>query len=233
MKKSDDAKWFSALVRTPEFKKSAADFSIRMILGEKIYGRRHDLHLTQSQLAKRAHTTQRIISDLEYGTYVPENGMGLKLYDKLAIALEIDRDYLLSDKINRWTFEVYAFIGKKLNWKWDIMQFMKLPYFVDLAAMKNPGFKFTNFNYVRYEYGPFDKNVYAYRGLFENKQYDLEYSYIHDFTDMIDKTLDSLPIKNGEELKKLSYKTAPMKKLKATMKGRESWEKLLDLKADS
>lgn len=226
------SKRLKALMQTDEFKKKMEHHRKLLILGEKIYGRRKDLGLSQSDLALRAGTTQRIISELENGDYAPSNGIGEELYDKLANALEIDRDYLFSEKIDRRTFELFAYLGMKLGWKWDIMQFMKLPYFIDLNAVKELGFQITNFKYIRYEFGPFDKNIYAYRGLFENRYKKVEFSYINDFLDTINKTLDSLPINDGEKLKILSYQTKPMKKLKATVKGKEGWTKILDLNSD-
>ena len=216
-------------IKTDEFKEKSSHFQRMIILGEKIYGRRNDLGLTQTDLAKRAQTTQRIISELESGRYAPSNGIGEELYDKLAEALEIDRDYLFSEKIDRRTFELFAFIGDKLEWKWDIMQFMKLPYFVDLEFVKSKGFKLSNLDYQRYEYGPFDKNIYTYRNLFEGKHPKVKYSYIADFIDDIETTLKTLPVRNGDRLKKLTYETAPMKKLGATIGGKEGWNEKLDL----
>jgi transcriptional regulator with XRE-family HTH domain len=216
-------------IKTDEFKEKSSHFQRMIILGEKIYGRRYDLKLTQSELAKRAQTTQRIISELESGRYAPSNGIGEELYDKLANALEIDRDYLFSDKIDRRTFELFAYIGGKLNWKWDIMQFMKLPYFIDLESVKTKGFKISNLTYLRYEFGPFDKNIYSYRILFEGKRPQVEFCYITDFITDIDKTLQNLPIHNGEKLKIMTYETAPMKKLGATIGGKEGWNEKLDL----
>ena len=221
----------AAFIQTDAFKQKRMHYRKMLILGEKIYGRRKDLNLSQDELAKRAQTTQRIISELENGSYSPSSGIGEEMYDKLAKALEIDRDYLFSEKIDRMTFELFAYIGQKLNWKWDIMQFMKLPYFIDLEAKKDKdiGFKISNFKYIRYEYGPFDKNIYAYRNLLEQPVKEVKFTYINDFLPNIDKTLNSLPIKDGEALKKLAYKTAPMQKLKATLNGKEGWEKELDL----
>jgi transcriptional regulator with XRE-family HTH domain len=67
-----------------------------ILLAEKIFGRRKDLGLSQAELAAKAESTQRIISELENAVYAPSNGIGEELYDKLASALEIDRDYLFS-----------------------------------------------------------------------------------------------------------------------------------------
>lgn len=219
----------SKTMQSESFRAKSAHHKRMILLAEKIYGRRKDLALSQGELAKKAGTTQRIISELENAFYAPEKGIGEELYDKLAAALEIDRDYLFSEKINRRTFELYTYIGKKLDWEWNIMQFMKIPYFIDLEAVKTFGFPISNLAYVRYEFGPFDKSMYVYRSLFEQKSYDIQFSYISDFTDFIDRTLAPLPLRNGEKLKRLSYDTEPMKRIRATLGGKEAWNEKLVL----
>jgi transcriptional regulator with XRE-family HTH domain len=219
----------SAISQSDSFRTKAAGHTRMILLAEKIYGRRKDLGLSQDELAERSGSTQRIISQLEHAAYAPVQGIGEELYDKLANALEIEREYLMSDKIDRKTFELLSYIGRKLDWKWDIMQFMKLPYFVDLAATEKLGFQISNFSYVRYEYGPFDKKIYAYRALFEQATFDVRYSYIQDFLAIIEDTLNAVPAQNGDALKKLSYETKPMQSLHATLGGKEGWGKQLVL----
>jgi transcriptional regulator with XRE-family HTH domain len=216
--------------KTDEFQKKSALLRRRILLGEKIYGRRKDLALSQTALSQRVGTTQRIISELEDGVYAPKCGIGDDLYDRLAMALEIDRDYLMSAKIDRRTFELLAYIGQKLNWRWDIMQFMKIPYFVDLDNIRKLGFQISNFEYIRYEFGPFDVRMYSYRTLFESKKYEtVQFLSIADLIETIDKTMSNLPVTNGKKLKELSYDTVPMRKIKATMGGREGWGERLEM----
>jgi len=217
------------LTKSKDFIKKSDHYKRMIILGEKIYGRRKDLGLSQSELAKKTGVTQRIISELENGVYAPAYGVSEVLYNRLAQALKIDRDYLFSDKIDRRTFELYAYLYQQVKGDLDIMQFMKLPYFVDLAAVKDLGFQISNFSYVRWDYGPFDKNIYAYRTLFEGKKQDIKLLYIVDFLESIDRALKPLPIDDGERLKKLSYKTAPMKKLNATVSGKKGRGEKLDM----
>src|SRR3989338_4033243 len=152
----------SKFIQSNEYQTKSSHHKRMILLAEKIFGRRKDLGISQSELATKIDSTQRIISQLENASYAPSQGIGEELYDKLASGLEIDRDYLFSDKIDRRTFELFAYIGKTLNWKWDIMQFMKLPYFVDLHAMNSLGFQISNLSYIRYGYGPFDKKIYCY-----------------------------------------------------------------------
>ncbi len=220
-------------VQSPKFQERAPHHHRMILLAEKIYGRRKDLELTQTEVAQRAATTQRIISELEDAAYIPQRGIGEDLYDKLAAALEIDRDYLFSEKIERRTFELFAYLGQKLHWEihLDIMQFMKLPYFLDIKAVKKLGFQLSNFEYVRWQYGPFDKKIYAYQPFFEGKKCVVEFSLIKDFIELIDATIANLPVRNGNKLKKLSYETKPMKKLGATLGGKEAWGERLDLRS--
>lgn len=188
-----------------------------ILLGEKIYGRRKDLGLTQRELAIALGSSQRIVSELEHGTYAPSNGIGENLYDRLADVLKIDRDYLFSDKIDRTTFELFSYLQSKLSKQWDIMQFMKIPYFIDLDCVKSLGTQLTNFKYIRYTYGPFDKNIYKYWDLFGySKIENITYSYINDYLEIIDNILSKLPIDDGTKLKALSYETEPLKAIGAT-----------------
>lgn len=54
---------------------------------KKLYWRRLDLKMTQDQLAKKASTTQRIISMLENGTY--ESNPSQEMTSKLSEAIKI------------------------------------------------------------------------------------------------------------------------------------------------
>ncbi len=228
---SSHAERLKEFCSTPEYKLAAIESAKMFNLSLKIYGRRKDLGLTQKELAKRASTTQRIVSELEWAYYEPKNGIGDDLYSRLAEALEIDRDYLFSEKYDRFTYELFVYLGEKLKWKLDIMQFMKIPYFIDVALVQGNYSQLTNFQYYRYEFGPFDKKVYAYKALFEGKKFHSKYKLIDHVLPEIDKILSNLPIHEGEKLKKLSYETAPMKALGAKMGNKKGWNELLDLGA--
>ena len=43
----------------------------------------------------------------------------------------------------------------------DITSLMKLSYLIDLSAIRKFGKKISNFNYIRYNYGPFDATIYT------------------------------------------------------------------------
>jgi transcriptional regulator with XRE-family HTH domain len=203
------------LVKSDDYKNYKEKNYRFLLLWEKIYARRKDLWLTQSDLRKLSKIPQNKISELEQWTYWEPK---YDILNRLANALNIPIEYLQLDSITRKTVELYNYIFSKISWIPDIMQFMKLPYYVDLEMIKRNGKKITNFEYVRWHYWPFDKKVYDYQKLFS---YDLEYwitdlKYIY-LTDeeksIIDIVLKNIPKDDWEKLKKLSYETDPMKKL--------------------
>lgn len=65
-------------------------------IGKRIFQRRKQLHLTQEELAERAHITSQTISYAELGKKAlrPENII------KICAALDISTDYLLLGKIS-------------------------------------------------------------------------------------------------------------------------------------
>ena len=100
------------LINSDEFKTSY-ESEVRLIkLGEKIYGRRKDLALTQSELAEVATIPQNKISQLESGTY---GEPGRDILERLSISLDIDINYFLLDSIDRKTFEVYNYILPRIT----------------------------------------------------------------------------------------------------------------------
>ncbi|MDE6832735.1 MAG: helix-turn-helix domain-containing protein [Ruminococcus sp.] len=64
-----------------------------MTFGQKIRNRREELGYTQTELAKRVHTTQPYISRLERNNFNPS----MKMIKNIADALRISTDYLLFD----------------------------------------------------------------------------------------------------------------------------------------
>ena len=156
------------------------------------------------------------------------------MIENLSIALEIDFDYLNSKDITRKTFEVFQYIASKIKWNLDIMQFMKIPYFIDLESSFLFKKFITNFVYIRYNYWPFDKKVYSYQKTFswnENWFEKFKITYLQkEELEIIDWVLKKYPVSNWKKLKELSYKTSPMKKLNATLWWNENMDVLLDFK---
>jgi len=203
------------LTNSKEYSEYKDKYQRYIILWEKIYARRKDLWLTQSKLWEISWIPQNKISQLESWTYWEA---WVEIIAKLSKALDIWFEYLYSDNITRKTVELYNYILSKLDNVADIMQFMKLPYFIDIELIKNNFKQATNFEYIRWNYWPFDKKVYNYQSLFSfnNERWidNLKFIYLSDDErKIIDETLIQLPKNNWEELKKLSYETKPMKDL--------------------
>ena len=203
------------LINSDKYKEFSKKHSKLIFLWEKIYTRRKDLWLTQSELAIKSNIPQNKISDLEHSSYWEPK---IELLTRLSNALEISVDYLLSENITRKTVELYNYVFSKINKTPDIMQYMKIPYFLDLENIKENWMQLSNFNYKRWHFWPFDKKVYDYQKLFsdyiDNKITDLKYIYLtQEDQNLIDKVLEKLPVKNWAKLKKLSYESEPMKKL--------------------
>ncbi|MDE5862571.1 MAG: helix-turn-helix domain-containing protein [Ruminococcus sp.] len=66
-----------------------------MTFGQKIRNRREKLGYTQTELAKRVHTTQPYVSRRERDCFNPS----IKMIKNFADALRISTDYLLFDDI--------------------------------------------------------------------------------------------------------------------------------------
>ncbi len=217
------------LVNSDEFKTFQESDNRLIRLGEKIYGRRKDLSLTQSELADLADIPQNKISQLESGTY---GEPGRDILERLSEALSIGIDYFLLDDIDRKTFEMYSCIIPKVQldevWRW---QLIKIPYFIDLDFFSIFKKKLTNYEYFRYYYGPFDYKLYSYeKVLFETEGITetIKCSFLNnDELSIINKVINEIPVDDGEALKNLSYETYPMKNIWATIWWKEWWREVL------
>ena len=135
----------------------------------------------------------------------------------------------------------------------SVTSLMKLSYLVDLVAIKKGKNKISDFQYVRYNYGPFDKKMYQYLEQLINesvireganisntgdefvtynikKENDLAFKKISDDEkEIIDEVLGSLEGYGTKALTELAYKTKPMKKIGATLHNKAGLNKLLNL----
>jgi len=183
--------------------------------------------LSQTDLAKKAWTTQRIISQIESGDYNPS----LDLLWRIADALEVEISLLTKKGINWKLLEIFDYILKRI-WKTDILKAMKLAYFLDLETKID-----TWLNYIRWNWWPFDKNIYQLSEVFENNGYELKnkkpfkHYFLLEKKDMkkIDEILAKYWDKSWNELMRLSYETQPMKNLWATIWGEEGMGEVLEV----
>lgn len=218
------------LVNSDEFKTFQIEDNRRIKLGEKIYGRRKDLALTQSELAESAGIPQNKISQLESWTY---GEPGRDILERLSASLLIDINYFLLDEIDRKTYEMYNYIIPKLTlWNLSKFQLIKIPYFIDMIAWKELKHTITNYSYIRLNYGPFDKSLYSYMWILESFEASHDEAckisnLSKEEINIIDRVLMKYPVNDGDALKILSYNTYPMKKLWATIWGKEGWRESL------
>ena len=208
-------------------KQEVEQLTKQLRIGSNIAHIRKYRWLSQAELAKKAWTTQRIISQIESGDYNPS----LDLLWRIADALEVEISFLTKKWINWKLLEIFDYILKKL-WELDILKAMKLAYFLDLETKIG-----TWLNYIRWNRGPFDKNIYQLEDFFENNWYDVKNNkpfkqyLLLEQTDIkkIDEILKKYWKLTWNELMRLSYETQPMKKLWASIWGEEGMGEVLDV----
>lgn len=135
---------------------------------------------------------------------------------------------------------------------------IKMCYLCDLAAVKNGLQQITDFEYIRYYYGPFDRKIEDYLLDLVKKQdivSESEYSsgggeyekfsipkekrdaeeYSKDLSeqekDIVDSILESLGSLNAKMLTEVAYKTRPMTTIGAKLGGTEHLTEVLNLAA--
>jgi len=135
----------------------------------------------------------------------------------------------------------------------SVTSLIKLSYLVDLVSIKKGKNQISDFQYVRYHYGPFDKKIYKYLeqliddGVIQEgadisntgdefviynikKKNNLDFNKLsYDEKEIINEVLESLEGFGTKALTELTYKTKPMKKIRATLQNKAGLNKLLDL----
>lgn len=144
----------------------------------------------------------------------------------------------------------------KNRWSCTVTELMKIAYLTDLWSSNALKKKISEFEYLRYNYGPFDKEIYTTIesllkdwliriDYIENPKWEeiIKYSIWQERTrleEIIDSTIDSweqefvldmlesLEWLNASSLTKIAYSTEPMTRIKATLWGTEHFmEKVL------
>jgi hypothetical protein len=125
----------------------------------------------------------------------------------------------------------------------DVTSLMKLSYLIDLAAVRKLGAQISEFEYIRYNYGPFAQKIYAnlnelqsdgkiesfsqYNSFGENVLYKLSDDEVAcpDIAEpeqsLIDEMLSDLSGLGAKMLTQIAYSTEPMVALGATLGGNE------------
>jgi len=140
----------------------------------------------------------------------------------------------------------------------SVTALMKLSYFVDLISVKKLGSKISNFDYIRYNYGPFTKDIYecvedlvlegsivpnsTFSANGEFVTYKIastiepEITYKDIFTqkqlELVREIATDLQGYGAKALTEMAYKTKPMKAIGAKIGGTEGMFKKLNLNAD-
>ncbi len=152
------------------------------------------------------------------------------------------------------TQQLLAYIIQRHN-KASVTVLMKLSYLIDLVSLKKGGKQITHYNYVRYNYGPFDNVIYAdlqalinakvvqphpdyvpsgeeYIVYSYNEDSTLDFSALSDEDRAIaDEVLENVKGYGARTLTEIAYKTKPMQKFEATLGGTEHLGETLDLGA--
>lgn len=149
--------------------------------------------------------------------------------------------------------QLLAYIVKN-HPKVSVTGLMKLCYLIDLLNVKINKKQISNFQYVRYYYGPYDKNISEeleklikekivipsgdftpsgdeYVVYNFNDEADYSFSLIEKDRKQIDEVLENLKGYGAKTLTEVAYKTKPMIKLGATLGGHENIGAKLDLNA--
>lgn len=132
---------------------------------------------------------------------------------------------------------------------------MKACYLIDFTATRRLGNKITNLDYVRYNYGPFTSTIYRHlENLITDGSVKTESSYyggnevvtyklpdeVNELAHtaltseekvVVDEVLTAISGLGASILTQITYKTAPMVKLGATLGGDEHLGETLDLRA--
>jgi uncharacterized phage-associated protein len=137
----------------------------------------------------------------------------------------------------------------------SVTELMKLCYLADLVSISKRGKTLSDFEYRRYNYGPFDESIYScIETLVWDKKLNPKASYtitgdeylVYEYsaemspelktlkeedTRIIDETLQDLAGYGAKALTDIAYKTKPMIALNATRGGKEALNEVLNLEA--
>ena len=136
----------------------------------------------------------------------------------------------------------------------SVTSLMKLCYLIDLLSIQREKPQITDFEYRRYNFGPFENRIYdELNGLVSDKTVLQEFDYTPkgdefvtyvlkedefnfdeiapDEKSTIDEVLESLKGYGAKILTEIAYKTKPMKAIGATLGGQEHFNEKLDLQA--
>lgn len=148
--------------------------------------------------------------------------------------------------------QILAYLAQK-HPKASVTVLMKLCYLIDLVSFKRNKEQITGFEYKRYNFGPFDEDIYIrLKELTEkniisqkqdytqtgneyiiycfNEESDFSFDEISEpEIGIMNEVLDSVNGYGAKALTDIAYKTRPMQALGATLNGGEHLNEKLDL----
>lgn len=220
--------------------KEKEDGIFRYTVWSNIENIRKIKNITQKELSLKTWIRQRIISEVENWEY----RVWALILEKIAEALDVSLDFLVKKNINWKLYEVYDFLIKSIGII-DILKWMKLGYLTELKWLQEKWEKVIWLIFKRYSWGPFCKDLYDLKFLFEvETEYKDNWSEVKKFKvknggftkyrfltksdlEILENIVDNYWNIWSKELMKITYETEPMKKLKATIWGKEWWEEIL------
>ncbi len=152
------------------------------------------------------------------------------------------------------TQQIIAYLVKKHH-KPSVTVLIKLAYLVDLLSLKKYNTPITNYQYIRYYFGPYDKSINGdIQTLVEDQiiipsiDYNqsgeeyVYYSYNSEFAgdldqvteqdkNVIDAFLEQVKGYGARTLTDIAYQTKPMKKIGAVLGQTQHLNELLDMRA--
>lgn len=162
--------------------------------------------------------------------------------------------YMIPSGYSSKTQQLLAYLIKNHH-QVSITSLMKLSYIIDLVSVNETGDTISNFEYMRYHYGPFNPQIYHYidclrdegvlRERLEYTDYGAEF-VVFEYTGeddsfdklneaeigIIDVTLKKLRGYGSAALTDLAYNTKPMRKLGAELGNDKGLNEKLDLEAE-
>jgi hypothetical protein len=140
-----------------------------------------------------------------------------------------------------------------------VTSMMKIAYLADLLVLKNGLPRITDYTYIRYHYGPFDRKIYddldglvrsgavksaprysgvgdggeywVFESLADGPQNSIDKYLQPDQVSLLDSLLNDIRGYGAKTLTEAAYQTRPMKKFEATLGGSEHLQEMLDLNA--
>ena len=153
------------------------------------------------------------------------------------------------------THQLLIYIVKNYTTDVSATGLMKLSYIVDLVSIGKGQPQISTFDYIRYNYGPFSKNIYEYvndlvkTGVLQEESqmgamgdefivYRFNKRFKPSFENLaivekqvIDEVLTSLKGYGAKALTELAYRTKPMQKIGAAIGNKKGLNEPLDLHA--